>query len=109
MSRLPRRTTAAALILAGLAAAALASAPGERKGGEAAAFLEGSVMTYAIFEEAVAHADLPACPADLDPDRVFCRLTLANDAAHVFVFALEGDQPLLAVRHHPLDRTTLRF
>lgn len=96
----------ACLALAG--PAALASKPGTRIG-PGADWLEGGVFTYAVFETAVEHADLPACPAAFDPEAVFCRMTLAGDMAHVFVFALDGDQRLLAVRSYPLDGDFLPF
>ena len=36
-------------------------------------------------------------------------MTLAVDRAHVFVFALDGDQSLLAVKHYDLDDAFLHF
>lgn len=101
----------ACLALGGLALAglpALASKPGTRIG-PGADWLEGGVFTYAVFETAVEHADLASCPAAFDPEVVFCRMTLAGEMAHVFVFALEGDQRLLAVRSYPLDGDFLPF
>ncbi len=99
----PVAAPVAALVLAlALApAAARASGPGERHP-EGVAYLPGGALTYDVFEAAVAHADLEGCPEEFDPDAVFCRLTLASDAAHVFVFALDGDQPLLAVKSYEL-------
>jgi hypothetical protein len=57
-------------------------------------------MTYATFEFAVPHLDLAACPADLARDGVFCRASTGNDAVHVFVFAQQGDQCLIAVKSY---------
>lgn len=98
-------TTSAALLFA---TTAIASGPGEtHKGGTA--FLGNGVFTYEVFEASVAHADLEGCPAQFDPEAVFCRLTLAGDMAHVFVFSYNGDQPLLAVKHYELDDGFLPF
>lgn len=89
---------------------ALASGPGERPmGGNGVEYLTAGTMTYELFETAIAHVDVEACPAEFDPEAVFCCMTLANDAAHVFVFAIAGDQPLLAVKSYPLDDGFLPF
>lgn len=72
-------------------------------------YLEGGVFTYAVFEAAVPHADLENCPAQFDPDAVFCRITLAAGMANIFVFAHDGDQPLLAVKSYELDDGFLPF
>ena len=97
-----------AMAAALVSGAALASGPGETKAG-AEDFLPGSVMTYAVFETAIDHADLEACPRQFDPEQVFCRMTLAAEQAHVFVFAHDGEQPLLAVKHYDLDDEFLPF
>lgn len=60
-------------------------------------FLQDAVFTYEMFEAAVPHADLESCPGDFAQREVFCRLTMAGGMLHVFVFSLEGDQPLLAI------------
>lgn len=87
-----------------------ASGPGEAAiGGEAVSYLAAGAFTYALFEQAVPHVDLAECPAEFDPEVVFCRMTLANDAANVFVFALGGEQPLLAVKSYALDDEFLPF
>ena len=55
-------------------------------------------LTYATFEQAVAHVDLEVCPEPLAaPDR-FCRATLVNGMINVFAFSDEGEQPLVAVQ-----------
>lgn len=59
--------------------------------------IAGGVLHYALFEAAVPHADLAECPATLARDDRFCRLTLGDDGAVVWAFALEGEQPLQAV------------
>lgn len=104
-------TSLAALVLASLPIAGLASGGDEERNAVAGdtRYLPGAEMTYEVFETAIEHADLDHCPAEFDPETVFCRLTLANDGAHVFIFSHEGDQPLLAVRSYPLDRSALRF
>jgi hypothetical protein len=61
-------------------------------------------LTYEVFETTVEHADLAECPAGFDGGKVFCRLTLASDGAHVFAFALDGDQPLVAVKSYEMDQ-----
>jgi len=71
--------------------------------------LDASGFTYALFENTVEHADLATCPEGFDPDEMFCRLTLARDMAHVFVFSLDGDQPLVAVQSHELFEGLLQF
>ena len=67
------------------------------------------VLTYALFEDAVEHADLESCPAGFDDETVFCRLTLANEQAHVFVFSYDGDQPLVAIKAFELTEAGLSF
>lgn len=60
-------------------------------------------MTYEVFEHSIEHADLAACPAEFDDDTQFCRMTLADDRLHIFVFGLDGDQTLMAVKSYDLD------
>ncbi|MEQ8903211.1 MAG: hypothetical protein RID11_05560 [Roseovarius sp.] len=60
-------------------------------------------MTYELFEHTVEHADLAGCPPEFDAGTQFCRMTLADERAHVFVFDLEGDQPLQAVKSYELS------
>ncbi|HMB13260.1 MAG TPA: hypothetical protein VKN37_04565 [Roseovarius sp.] len=59
-------------------------------------------MTYEIFERTVEHADLAGCPPEFDIETQFCRMTLAAERAHVFVFDYAGDQPLQAVKSYDL-------
>jgi hypothetical protein len=108
MSRLtPTRTLAPFLLpFALLAAPALVLAADGMP--EGAVALPGA-LPYAVFETTVEHADLAACPQGFDGDKVFCRLTLAAEAAHVFVFSLDGDQPLVAVKSYALDEGVLSF
>lgn len=100
-----RYMTATALILLGTAVAG--SGAGETHGGEA--YLEGGVFTYDVFEQSVDHVDLENCPAEFDPEAVFCRMTLASEMANVFVFSFDGDQPLLAIKSYELGEGFLPF
>lgn len=59
-------------------------------------------MTYELFEHTVEHADLAGCPSEFDTETQFCRMTLAAERAHVFVFDLDDDQPLQAVKSYDL-------
>lgn len=61
---------------------------------------ESCAMNYPVFEVAIPHLDLPACPKDLARPNTFCRATAANDALHVFVFEEKGKQCLLAVKSY---------
>ncbi len=85
-----------------------ASGPGESHH-DGTSYLANGALTYAVFEAAVPHADLEGCPAAFDPEAVFCRITLANNMAHVFVFDNDGDQPLLAVKSYDLGDGFLPF
>lgn len=71
--------------------------------------LSGGLLTYEVFEVSVDHADLATCPEGFDNEEVFCRLTLANEMAHVFVFAYEGDQPLMGVKSYELEEGILNL
>ncbi|MCL3881048.1 hypothetical protein [Marivita sp. GX14005] len=95
-------TTALFTAIASLAAASGSGAPGTHE-------VNGGAFTYEAFETAVAHADLAECPAPFDNDTAFCRLTLKDDMAHVFVFSLDGDQPLIAVQSRDLNDGLLSF
>ncbi|GAW33598.1 hypothetical protein RA2_00638 [Roseovarius sp. A-2] len=59
-------------------------------------------MTYSHFAQTVEHADLAVCPSGVDPETQFCRRTVAAERGHVFVFDLEGDQVLWAIRSNDL-------
>lgn len=71
--------------------------------------LSAEGFPYALFETTIDHADLAGCPDGIDSATRFCRLTLAGDMAHVFVFALDGAQPLLAVHSFDLSGQLLPF
>ena len=98
--------------------AALASTPGEYDTGPQTAGVAapinlvqpretpGAAMTYEIFEATVEHGDMPECPKALAAEGRFCRVVLQNDMLHVFAFAEDGDQPMVAVMEYPLDAVT---
>ena len=69
----------------------------------AAAQDEPLALSYDVFEVAVPHVDLDACPETMATDGVFCRATLNMDEIHVFAFREDGDSPLVAVEHFPAD------
>lgn len=106
---------AATLAFGGIA---VASAPGEYDTGPQTAGVAAPInlvqprktpagaMTYEIFEATVEHGDLPDCPKALAAEGRFCRVVLQNDMLHVFAFAEDGDQPMLAVMEYPLDAVT---
>ena len=71
--------------------------------------LTDGVFTYEAFEHSVDHADLETCPEGINDDAFFCRVTLAAEAAHVFVFSYDGDQPLTEIRSFSLDSGVLDF
>lgn len=66
-------------------------------------------ITYEVFEHAVEHVDLASCPSEFADDAHFCRLTLADDRAHVFVFSHGDDQVLTAVKSYDLDAGLPQF
>ncbi len=66
-------------------------------------------MTYEVFEHRIGHVDLATCPDGFDNDKVFCRLTVADERAHVFAFAFEGDQLLQAIRSYEFDDGFLNY
>lgn len=106
----------AASLLSG--GAVLASVPGEYDTGPATAGVAAPInlvqprdtpagaMTYEIFEATVEHGDMPECPKALAQEGRFCRVVLQNDMLHVFAFAEDGDQPMVAVMEYPLDAVT---
>ncbi|MGR3547436.1 MAG: hypothetical protein ACU0CB_01240 [Roseovarius sp.] len=75
---------------------------------EIATLTEGR-MTYEVFEHAIEHVDLAICPSEFDMDKMFCRMTLADNRAHVFVFAHDADQPLMTVKSYDLDNGLPQF
>jgi hypothetical protein len=59
-------------------------------------------LPYKVFEFAVAHIDLAACPKS-----AFCRATVGGDAVHVFVFAEDGEQCLRSVSSYETGKFAL--
>ena len=47
-------------------------------------------MTYAAFEYGVPHTDMEACPASMEGEGVFCRLSVVAEVATVFAFDEEN-------------------
>ncbi|MCK0149701.1 hypothetical protein MWU54_06680 [Marivita sp. S6314] len=84
-----------------VAGAASASGSGSTDHGETN-HLQNGAFSYEVFEASVEHVDLEGCPAEFDTEVMFCRMTLASDLAHVFVFSYNGEQPLLAVKSYEL-------
>jgi hypothetical protein len=66
-------------------------------------------MTYETFESAIAHLDAEKCPDASDGDKVFCRISVGGDRAHVFYFSDEGAQCLLKVESFDDDEVEIRF
>ncbi|MDO5620551.1 MAG: hypothetical protein Q4G24_03680 [Paracoccus sp. (in: a-proteobacteria)] len=67
---------------------------------------------YTQFEPSVTHIDLSECPegaVENTDKEVFCRLTIGNDALHIYVFEQGGDMPLVAVRSYEEGQFTLSF
>ena len=61
-------------------------------------------LGYETFEFAVPHVDLADCPEDLAADSRFCRATMHSEEFHVFAFAQDGAQPLVAYKAYPAER-----
>ncbi len=91
-----------------LSSAAMASGPGETHH-TGSNYLANGALTYDVFEASIEHVDLATCPVDFDSDANFCRMTLAAEMAHVFVFSYDGAQPLLAVKSYELGDGFLPF
>lgn len=77
--------------------------------GPAASAQETGVLTYQMFETAVQHVNLLECPGDLAGEGRFCRMTMHNDAFHVFAFTEEGDQPMVGLRTWYGDEIDMTF
>ncbi|MFB2532263.1 hypothetical protein ACEYYB_00735 [Paracoccus sp. p4-l81] len=109
MAQISTRFILAAAISLGLTGALLAPRPVLGQDAAAAAPETPLVLDYATFEATVPHADLTDCPAALaGPDR-FCRMTLAAETIGVWVFSLNGDQPLLALQTYDVEETDIAF
>ena len=77
----------------------------------APASLVAEPYSYADFEASVPHIDLETCPEGLPGTEgdVFCRVTMNNDALHVYIFESDGMQAFVALHSHYEDEFTLRF
>lgn len=95
----------AAMLVAGAAIASTAKGPKV----EGITYLEGGKLAYEGFETSVDHVDLDRCPEGLNPEEVFCRMTLASEQANIFIFLQEGDQHLIAVKSYALDEDFLNL
>jgi len=58
---------------------------------------EAGTFTYEMFETAVLHVNLAECPGQLAGEGRFCRMSMHNDAFHVFAFSEAGEQPLVGM------------
>ncbi|WP_333830434.1 hypothetical protein [Pararhodobacter sp.] len=65
--------------------------------------------TYAEFEASVPHIDLETCPEGLAGGDVFCRVSMHNDALHVYVFESGGAQAFVALHSFYEDEFTLQL
>lgn len=77
----------------------------------APATLAAEPYSYADFEASVPHIDLQTCPDGLAEglSDAFCRVTMNNDALHIYVFEAGGIQEFVAVHSFYEDEFTLRF
>jgi hypothetical protein len=55
---------------------------------------------YADFEASVPHIDLETCPEGLAEGDVICRVTMNDDALHVYVFEAGGERPFVSVHSY---------
>lgn len=67
------------------------------------------VLSYAAFEASIPHADLADCPEALAGADRFCRMTLNAETITVWVFGLEGDQPLIAAQTYDIEELSIGF
>ena len=70
---------------------------------------DAGLLTYELFETAIAHVNLEECPGDLAGEGHFCRMTMNNDAMHVFAFTEEGEQAMVGIRSYYADEMTFGF
>ncbi|MCC5971703.1 MAG: hypothetical protein JJU15_17320 [Pararhodobacter sp.] len=71
--------------------------------------LSAENYSYADFEASVPHIDLETCPEGLAEGDVFCRVSMNNDALHVYVFESGGMQEFVALHSFYEDEFSLRF
>lgn len=70
---------------------------------------DAAAYPYAAFEASVPHIDLENCPEGLAEGDVFCRVTMNNDALHIYVFEADGDQNFVSVHSYFEDEFDLNF
>jgi len=66
-------------------------------------------LTYEMFETAIHHVNLLDCPGELSGEGRFCRMTIHNDAFHVFAFSEEGEQPMVGLKTWYEDEIDMTF
>ncbi len=70
---------------------------------------EAETFTYQMFETAVMHVNLEECPGELAGEGRFCRMTMHNDAFHVFAFSEDGEQPMIGLQTWYEDEIDMDF
>lgn len=70
---------------------------------------DGEMFTYDMFETAVQHVNLADCPEELAGEGRFCRMTMHNDAFHVFAFTENGEQLMVGLRTWYEDEIDMDF
>jgi len=73
------------------------------------AALAAEPYSYADFEASVPHIDLDTCPEGLAEGDVFCRISLNNDALHVYVFESGGMQEFVSMHTYYEDAFSLQL
>lgn len=71
--------------------------------------LTAGTYSYNDFEVSVNHIDLEECPDGLADGDVFCRVTMMNDAMHVYVFENEGERLFVSVHTFYEDEFNLEL
>lgn len=64
---------------------------------------DSTTLTYEMFEAAVPHIDLEACPPDLAQQDIFCRASIHHEEIHVFAFSLDDDSPLVGFKSYSAE------
>ena len=76
--------------------------------GSAASAQDAGSLTYEMFETAVQHVNLAECPDELAGEGRFCRMTMHNDAFHVFAFS-EEEQVMVGLHSWYEDQMDMAF
>ncbi len=77
--------------------------------GSAASAQDAGAFTYEMFETAVQHVNLLECPGELAGEGRFCRMTMHNDAFHVFAFSEEGERLMVGLKTWYEDEIDMNF